>query len=128
MVRTTRPAVALAAAALLLVAPLPSSATLSAGPASPGLSSAGVSGTTPPAAVVAVVALQMSADIGHGEKVSRAASAPGGPIVPEGCRNFGHWVSSEARGTTCEDSPRPGGPQDARPKDRKDARPGGSQD
>jgi hypothetical protein len=59
-------------------------------------------------AVATASALQLSADLGHGEKVSRAASAPGGPVVPEGCRNFGHWVSSEARGTTCADNPRPG--------------------
>lgn len=59
-------------------------------------------------AVAAATALRLSADLGHGEKVSRAASAPGGPVVPEGCRNFGHWVSSEARGTTCADNPRPG--------------------
>lgn len=63
-------------------------------------------------ALAAASALQTSADLGHGEKVSRAASAPGGPVVPEGCRNFGHWVSSEARGTTCEDNPRPGRGQD----------------
>lgn len=64
------------------------------------------SGSALTAVVTGAAALQMSADLGHGEKVSRAASAPGGPVVPDGCRNFGHWVSSEARGTTCEDSPR----------------------
>jgi hypothetical protein len=70
------------------------------------------SSTAVPAAAGAFLALQMSADLGHGKKVSAAASAPGGPVVPEGCRNFGHWVSSEARGTTCEDNPRPRGPKD----------------
>ena len=69
----------------------------------------------------AAAALQTSADLGHGQKVSRAASAPGGPVVPEGCRNFGHWVSSEARGTTCEDNPRPGrGPDQDRGRHETD--------
>lgn len=61
----------------------------------------------PSTVLTAASALQTSADLGHGDKISRAASAPGGPIVPEGCRNFGHWVSSEARGTTCQEDPRP---------------------
>ncbi|SOC52027.1 hypothetical protein [Ornithinimicrobium cerasi] len=71
---------------------------------------AGAAAPLVPAGTMASIAaaLQMSADLGHGKKVSAAASAPGGPIVPEGCRNFGHWVSSEARGTTCADNPRPG--------------------
>ena len=69
----------------------------------------------PSPVVAAASALQLSADLGHGQKVSRAASAPGGPVVPEGCRTFGHWVSSEARGTTCEDTPRPGRGKEHRP-------------
>jgi len=44
-------------------------------------------------------------------QTSEAASdtfAPGGPVVPDGCKNFGHWVSSEARGMTCEQNVRGG--------------------
>jgi hypothetical protein len=93
MSRAGRPTALALAAALLLAVPAPSNAA---------------SASVPAAVRAAVAGLEISADMGHGEKVSRAASAPGGPIVPEGCRNFGHWVSSEARGTTCEDNPRPG--------------------
>ena len=57
---------------------------------------------------VAVASLQTSEDVGHGAKVSEAASAPGGPVVPDGCKNFGHWVSSEARGMTCGQNVRGG--------------------
>ncbi len=57
---------------------------------------------------VAVASLQTSEDVGDGTKVSRAASAPGGPEVPDGRKNFGHWVSSEALGMTCEQNVRGG--------------------
>lgn len=93
MMHAVRRTATVLAAGVLLLMPLPALA------APPG-------GSVHLAA--AVSALQASADLGHGQKVSQAASAPGGPIVPEGCRNFGHWVSSEARGTTCEENPRPG--------------------
>ena len=92
MIRLSHRAALALAASLLLVVPAPSQAA-----------SASVSITAR-----ATASLDISAGLGHGEKVSRAASAPGGPIVPEGCRNFGHWVSSEAHGTTCQDNPRPG--------------------
>jgi hypothetical protein len=96
-----RTATALAAGAFLLL-PLPSLAALPSGPVH---------------LAAAASALRASADLGHGQKVSQAASAPGGPIVPEGCRNFGHWVSSEARGMTCEENHRPGrGADEERPE------------
>lgn len=92
MIRLGHRAVLTLAASLLLALPAPSQASA---PVSMALRAAAAS-------------LETSAGLGHGEKVSQAASAPGGPIVPEGCRNFGHWVSSEAHGTTCQDNPRPG--------------------
>lgn len=76
--------------------------------------SAPAAAALPSAGADTASALRLSAHRGHGQKVSRAASAPGGPVVPEGCRNFGHWVSSEAHVTTCEDSPRPGRGQERR--------------